>query len=69
MSQILIEDSGNVKLPKNVKSVNSTMLSHIASCHVIPRSATMKGWEKGEFWKTNRVWNLKRNKSNNLKSS
>ena len=43
MSQILIEDSGNLKHPKNVKSISNTTASHLDSCRVIPRAATMKG--------------------------
>ena len=47
-AQILIEDSGNLKLPENVKSVSNTTVSHLACCCVIPRPDTMKGWEKTE---------------------
>ena len=35
--------SGNLKHPKNVKSINNTTSSYLVSCCVIPRSATMKG--------------------------
>ena len=43
MLQIFIEDSGNLKHPKNVKSINNSTVSHLVSCRVIPRPATMKG--------------------------
>ena len=66
MPQILIEDSGNLKHPKNVKSISNTTVSHLVSCRVIPRPATMKGWEKEVLWKINALGNLKCNKSNNL---
>ena len=46
MLQIFIEDSGNLKHPKNVKSINNTTVSHLVSCRVIPRPATMKKGEK-----------------------
>ena len=68
MLQIFIEDSGNLKHPKNVKSINNTTVSHLVSCRVIPRPATMKGWEKEVFWKIHALGNLKCNKSNTLKS-
>ena len=68
MLQIFIEDSGNLKHPKNVKSINNTTGSHLISCRVIPRPATMKGWEKEVFWKIRALGNLKCNESNNLKS-
>ena len=68
MPQILIKDSGNLKHPKNVKSISNTTVYHLASCRVKPRSATMKGWEKGVLWKIHALRNLKYNKSNNLKS-
>ena len=64
MPQILIEDSGNLRHPKNVKSISNTTVS----CPVIPRPATRKGWEKDVFWKIHALGNLKCNKSNNLKS-
>ena len=51
MSQILLEDSGNLNHPKNVKSISNTMVSHLVSCHVKPRPATMKRWEKRCFEK------------------
>ena len=56
MPQILIE----------VESIKNTTVSHIVSCHVIPRPATTKGWEKEVFWKIHAHENLKSNKSNNL---
>ena len=43
MPQMLIEDSGNLKNPKNLKSINNTTVFHIVSCRVIPKQATMKG--------------------------
>ena len=49
MPQIFIEDFGNLKHPKNVKSINNTTVSHLVSCLVIPRPATMKGLEKEAF--------------------
>ena len=36
LPQILIEDSGNLKHPKNVKSISNTTVSHLVSCHVVP---------------------------------
>ena len=55
MPQILIEDSGNLKQPKNVKSINNTTVSHLVSCCVIPWPATIKGWGKEVFWKIHRL--------------
>ena len=43
MPEILIEDSRNLKHPKNVKSISNPAVSHLVSCRVIPRPATMKG--------------------------
>ena len=43
MPQILIEDPGNLKHPKNVESISNTMVSHLVRCCVIPRQVTMKG--------------------------
>ena len=43
MPQILIEDSGNLKHPKNVKSISNTTVSHLVSCRLILRPATMMG--------------------------
>ena len=68
MPQMLIEDSGNLKNPKNLKSINNTTVFHIVSCRVIPKQATMKGWEKEVFWKIHALGNLKCNKNNNLES-
>ena len=68
MPKIFIEDSSNLKHPKNVKSINNTTSSYLVSCRVIPRPATTKGWEKAVFWKIRALGNLKYNKSNNLKS-
>ena len=42
MLQIFIEDSGNLKNPKNVKSINSTTVSHLVSCRVTLRAAMEK---------------------------
>ena len=43
MPKIFIEDSSNLKHPKNVKSINNTTSSYLVSCRVIFRPATMKG--------------------------
>ena len=43
MLQIFIEDSGNLK---NVTNINNTTTSHLVSCRVILRPATVKGLEK-----------------------
>ena len=43
MRKRFIGDSGNLKHPKNVKIINNTTVSHLVSCRVMPRSATMKG--------------------------
>ena len=66
MHKTFVEDSGNLKHHKNVKSIKNTKGSLLVSC-VIPRPATMKGWEKEVFWKMGALGNLKCNKSNNLK--
>ena len=68
MPKIFIEDSGNLKNPKNVKSISNITSSRLVSCCIIPGPATIKGWEKEVFWKILAVGNLKCNKSNNLKS-
>ena len=68
MSKTFIEDSDNLKHPRNVKSINNTTVSHLVSRRVISGPATMKGWEKEVFWKTRALGNLKCNKSNDLKS-
>ena len=68
MPKTFIEDSSNIKHPKNVKDINNSTSSHPVSCFVIPRPATMKGWKKEVFWKTRVLGNLKCNKSNTLKS-
>ena len=68
MPKILIEDSGNLEHPKNVKSISNTTVSHLVSCRLILRPATMMGWEKEVFWKIHAVGNLKCDKGNNLKS-
>ena len=72
MPKVFIEDSSNLKHPKNVKSINSNngiTSSYLVSCRVIPRAATMKWWEKDVFWKIRALGNLKCNTSNNLKST
>ena len=66
MPKIFIEDSGNRKHPKNVKSINTTD-SHLVSCCVIPRQATIKEWGKEVFWKIHALGKLKCDQSNNLK--
>ena len=53
-----------LKHPKNVKSINNTTVSHVVSCRVIPRPATMKGWQKEVFWKIRALGNLKCNQNN-----
>ena len=68
MPQILIEDSDNLKHPKNVESISNTTVSHLVSCRLIPRPDTMEEWEKEMFWKIHALGNLKYNKSNNLES-
>ena len=42
MPKIFIEDSSNLKHPKNVKSINNTMSSYLVSCRVISSLAIMK---------------------------
>ena len=49
MPKISIENSGNFKHPKNMKNINNTTVSHLVSCRVIPKPATMKGREKKVF--------------------
>ena len=68
MLQIFIEDSGNLNHPKNKNSINNTTVFHLVICRVIPRPATIKGWEKEVFWKIHVFGNLKCNESNTLKS-
>ena len=68
MPKIFIEDSSNLKHPKNMENINSITVPHLVSCHIIPRPATMKRWEKEVFWKIRALGNLKYNESNNLKS-
>ena len=43
MLQISFKDSGNLKHPKNMKSINNTTVYQLFSCRVIPRLDTMKG--------------------------
>ena len=43
MAQFFIKDFVKLKQPKNVKSINNATDSHLVSCRVIPRPATMKG--------------------------
>ena len=68
MPKIFIEDSGNLKNPKNVKTISNITSSRLVSCCIIPGPATINGWEKEVFWKIPALGNLKSNKSNNLKS-
>ena len=68
MHKVFMEDSGHLRHPKKVKSINNTTGSHLVSCRVIPRPASMKGWEKDMFLKICALGNLKCNKSKNLKS-
>ena len=42
MPKIFIEDSSNLKHPKNMENINSITVPHLVSCHIIPRLATMK---------------------------
>ena len=49
MPKICIEDSGNLKHLKKVKSINNTTVSHLVSYHVIPKPTTIKGREKDVF--------------------
>ena len=49
MPQIFIENSGNLKHPKNVKSINNITGSHLVSSGVMPRLTTVKGREKAVF--------------------
>ena len=44
--QTFIKDSGNLKHPKNMKSINNATGSHIVSFRVIPKPATVKWWKK-----------------------
>ena len=46
MPQIFIEDSGKPKHPKNGKSISNTTGSHLVSCRVISRPATVIEREK-----------------------
>ena len=41
-AQILIEGSCSLKHSKKVRSISRTKVSHLVSCRVIPRPATMK---------------------------
>ena len=43
--------SSNLKHLKNVKAINNTTGSHLVSCRVIPKPATMQRWEKRSFEK------------------
>ena len=44
MLQIFIKVSGQPKHLKNVKSISNITGSHLVSCRVIPRLATVKEW-------------------------
>ena len=46
MLQIFIEDSGNLKNPRNVKSIHNTTASHLVSCRVILRPGVQKKKKK-----------------------
>ena len=46
MPKFFIEDSSNLKHPKNVKSVNNITSYYLVSCRVIFRPDTMKEWKK-----------------------
>ena len=63
-----IEDSSNLKHPKNVKSINNIAVSYLVSCRVIPRPGTIKGLGNKVFWKILALGNIKYDKSNKLKS-
>ena len=47
--KFLLKILATLKQPKNVKSINDTTVSHLVSCHVIPRPTTIKGREKEVF--------------------
>ena len=49
MLQIFIEDSGNLKNHRNVKSINNTTASHLVSCRVILRLAMQKNKNKNNM--------------------
>ena len=49
MPQIFIEDPGNLKHLKNVKSNNNSFISYLVSCRVISKAAFVKGQEKEVF--------------------
>ena len=59
MPKIFIEDSSNLKHPKNVKSINNTMSSYLVSCRVISSLAIMKRWEKWCILKNTSSWKSK----------
>ena len=59
MPKTFIEDSDNLKQPKNVKSIDNTTVSHLVSCYIITRPATTKAWEKELFWEISALGNLK----------
>ena len=64
MPKIFFEDSGNLKHPKNVKSINNTTVYHLVSCRVIHEPATIKGREKEVLRKISVLGNLKCNRNN-----
>ena len=43
MPKIFIEDSGNLKNPKNVKTISNITSSRLVSCCIIPGPATING--------------------------
>ena len=58
VSQIFIEDPGNLKLFKNLKTNNDSTGSHLVSCRVITSSAIVKG-EKKRFSEKTYSWKSK----------
>ena len=59
MPQIFTEDSGNLKHPKKVKIINNNTGSHLVSCRVIPRPATVKGVRKRGVLENTCSWKSK----------
>ena len=49
-----------------MKSINNTTGSQLVSCRVIPRPATLNGWEKEMFLNIRALGNLRCNKSNKI---
>ena len=65
MPQIFIEDPGNLKHPKNVKTNNNSFISYLVTCRLISKAAIVKGQEKEVFWKRCFFGILKCNKKSN----